>query len=347
MARPPKKVRVAVLGAGNVGQALLARLSTFNTNFNTKAEIEVTGVLVRDTAKLRTSEVSCYPLASDPVALIDGADLVIELMGGLEPATSLMLNALQNGKQVITANKAALAERWSEFAPYLAKGRLYFEASVMSGTPVVGPLSGALRGSTPLELHAVLNGTTTFILSRLEAGEDFAPALAEAQRLGFAEADPTLDIEGIDAAHKLALLARLAFDPLLDWSAVAASTHGISHLTPAIVREAMEDGGSVRLVGSIYPESGGWETRVRTVYLPAGHPLASTADSGNALLLRTRELGEIFIQGPGAGGGATAAAVLADLQGALDGRPGPGPLPGRAPLPTGHHAEDLGELLKA
>jgi homoserine dehydrogenase len=345
MAAPPESARVAVLGAGNVARALLARLADPQAVGAVGARLA--GVLVRDPSAPRPADVSRHPLTTDADSLIDEADVIVELLGGVEPAAGLMLRALAAGKRVVSANKAALAERWESFVPYLKEGRLHFEAAVMAGTPAIGPLSTALRGCRPLELHAILNGTTTFILSRLEAGEEFAPALAEAQRLGYAEADPSLDIGGIDAAHKLALIARLAFDPELGWEEVASRTHGISHLTPAIVREAMEDGGSVRLVGSIYPGPDGWRTRVRTVYLPAGHPLAATAESGNALLLRACELGEVMIQGPGAGGDATAAAVLADLLQALAGRPGPAPLERAAPLPQAHRVEDLGELLKA
>lgn len=335
-----------------MGQALLARLSVQGRSGaaslpGSRGSIELAGVLVRDPSRLRDERISRFPLTADASALVDSADVVVELMGGVEPATTLMLRALEAGKPVVTANKAALAERWDEFVPYLAEGRLYLEAAVMAGTPVVGPLAGSLRGATALELHAVLNGTTSFILSRLEAGEEFEPALVQAQRLGYAEADPTLDIEGVDAAHKLAILARLAFHPKLDWQELRRATHGISHLTPAIVREAMEDGGSVRLVGSIVPQAGRWQAKVRTVYLPAGHPLAVTTESGNALLFRSRELGEVQIQGPGAGGSATATAVLADLEQALAGRAGPGPLLAAAPVPGAHLAEDLGELLKA
>ncbi|MEX2541949.1 MAG: homoserine dehydrogenase [Trueperaceae bacterium] len=380
MAAPPGRSRVAILGAGNVGRALIARIDELRANGQDDASVRlasprsvpmgsesvsnesvssgsvadgylagasVAGVLVKNLVSPRSPSVARQLLTADGPGLIDQADVVVELLGGVEPAATLMLQALRAGKRVVSANKAALAERWDEFVPYLREGTLYFEAAVMAGTPIIGSLAGALRGCRPLELHAVLNGTTTFILSRLEAGEEFGPALAEAQRLGYAEADPALDIGGFDAAHKLALIGRLAFDPQLSWKELAAHTHGISHLTPAIVREAMEDGGSVRLVGSIYPGEAAWRARVRTVYLPAGHPLTATAESGNALLLRARDLGEVLVQGPGAGGEATAAAVLADLLQALAGRPGPAPLPLAAPLPKEYRVEDLGELIKA
>jgi homoserine dehydrogenase len=185
------------------------------------------------------------------------------------------------------------------------------------------------------------------MLSRLEAGERFDVALAEAQRLGFAEADPALDIGGIDAAHKLALIARLAFDPELGWEQVRQSVQGITHLTPALVREAMEDGGSVALLCSIQPEGDAWHAAVRPVYLPASHPLSMIGESSNALLYRSSEGGEVLISGPGAGGDATASGVLGDILQAAAGRPGPAPLRRAAPLPASFTPDELGELLRS
>lgn len=336
----PGTRRLAILGAGTVGGALLRRLTAGSVSNHLGLQVE--GVLVRNPAKAR--EVGGVAYTDDGAGLVDESDIVVELLGGVEPSATLMLRALQAGRHVVTANKAVLAERWDDFLPHLREGRLHFEAAVMAGAPVIGPLSGALRGGDPLEAHAILNGTTTFILSRLEQGEEFRPALAEAQRLGYAEADPTLDIEGIDAAHKLAVIARLAFDPDIDWSMVRSATRGIGQLTPLLVHEAMEDGGSVRLVGSIVPGRNGWQPFVRPVYLPATHPLADGSESEAILVYRSRQHGQVVIRGPGAGGPATAAAVLADLVEAAAGRPGPAPLPHAAPLPGGHLAEELGEL---
>ena len=214
----------------------------------------------------------------------------------------------------------------------------------MAGTPVIGPLTDALRGSKPLELHGILNGTCTYILSKLEEGCPYWDALAEAQRLGYAEADPSLDVGGFDAAHKLTILARLAFDPGLRWEKVAARTHGIAHLTPAIVKEAMEDGGRVRLLGSVYPFEGEWRVEVRPVYLPASHPLAASEGTRNALLFRGDAVGEVFISGAGAGAEPTASAVLADLLNAIENRPGPRLLTQAFEPPLDYRPDDLGEL---
>lgn len=329
--------RLGILGAGNVGSALLRRLAG-------RSDLTVGGVLVRDTGRSRDLPAGT-PLTTDAAQALD-CDIVVELLGGTGLARELMLQALAAGKTVVTANKAALAEHWDEFLPWLEQGSVFFEAAVMAGTPVIGPLSNSLRGTTPREAHGILNGTCTYMLSRLEAGEDFAAALAEAQRLGYAEADPSLDIGGVDAAHKLAIVARLAFDPHLGWEQVRQAVQGIAELTPSIVREAMRDGGSVALLCSVQPGEGGWHTSVRPVYLPAHHPLAVVDERHNALLYRSAEGGDVLISGPGAGGDATSSGVLADILQAAAGRPGPAPLAAAAPLPL-DFTPDMPELLRA
>lgn len=328
--------RVGLLGVGTVGSAFAELLAT-------RPELTLSAALVRDPDKPRRLAHPDDVLTTDPEAVLSGADVVVEAMGGTTTAVDLMLDALNRGLRVVTANKAALAERWEAFAPYLSGGRLYFESAVMAGTPVLGAVAGPLRGSSPHEIHAVLNGTCGFILSRLEQGVSYDDALDEAQRLGYAEADPSLDVGGIDAAHKLAVLARLAVDPELPWSAVRAETRGIERLTPGIVHEAMEDGGRVQLVGSIVPAGGGWRATVRPVYLPTGHPLGA-AEEARATLVYRGVGGEVVFTGPGAGGTETAAAVLGDVLTAAAGRPGPPPLPRAVRPPSKAPREDLGEL---
>lgn len=328
--------RVGLLGVGTVGSAFAELVAA-------RPDLSLTAALVRDPDKPRRLAHPEEILTTDPERVLASADVVVELMGGTGRAVELMLDALQRGLRVVTANKAALAERWESFAPYLAGGRLYFESAVMAGTPVLGALAGPLRGSSPLEVHAVLNGTCGFIISRLEQGTPYADALAEAQRLGYAEADPTLDVGGIDAAHKLAILARLAVDPDMSWAAVRAATRGIERLTPGIVLEAMEDGGRVQLVGSLLPDGQGWRAVVRPVYLPAGHPLGAAEDARATLVYRGAG-GEVVFTGPGAGGTETASAVLGDVLTAVSGRPGPPPLARAATPPRDAPREDLGEL---
>jgi len=187
----------------------------------------------------------------------------------------------------------------------------------MAGTPALSFLE-TLRGSQLLELHGILNGTTLYILQEMEQGRTYEEALREAQRLGYAEADPSLDVKGIDAAHKLTLLARLLLDPDFPLSQVEA--RGIEGLTLEALRAAEARGAKVRLVASLYGEGGRWRARVAPVALPQDHPLARAR--GNALLARTAPLGEVLVIGPGAGGGATASGLLADLLRFLSGAPG-------------------------
>ena len=331
--------RIGLLGVGTVGGALLDLLRR-------RPGLTVERALVRDLDRARPIAHPERILTTDPAEVLDRADIVVELMGGTGEAGDLIRRALERGLPVVTANKAVLATRWDELRPALDEGRLYFEAAVLAGTPVLGPLSGSLRGSFPLELHAILNGTCTYILAQLEAGRGYDESVRDAQRLGYAEADPSLDVDGIDAAHKLAVLVRLVFDPDLPWERVAVGTVGISHLTPAIVREAMEDGGRVRLVASIVPSDGRWHTRVRPVYLPPGHALASEAANRGGLVFRGDAVGEVLLAGPGAGGHETASAVLGDILAAARGVPGPMPVAAPVPVPD-HQPEDLGELERA
>jgi homoserine dehydrogenase len=336
--RQNEKQNVGLLGAGTVGSAL-AQLIAERRDLGLK----LSGALVRDPGKPRHAALAGV-ISTRAEEVIASADVVVELLGGVGVPGDLMLTALEAGKPVVTANKAVLAERWRELKPYLERGLVHFEAAVLAGTPAIGPLAGVLRGSRPLELHAILNGTCNYILSQLEAGAGYREALSEAQRLGYAEADPSLDVEGLDAAHKLTVLARLAFDPELSWERVKADTRGITKLTPAVVKEAMEDGGRIRLVGSAYPEEGRWRFTVRPVYLPALHPLAGAASNRNALYFHGDAVGEIFISGAGAGAMPTASAVLADVIAAAQGRPGPSLLPSTASVPAKHKVTALEEV---
>ncbi len=331
-------VKIGLLGAGTVGAGFCDLFE------GAGLDATISKVLVRDPDKLRPGCVPQAALTTDADAVL-ASDVVIELLGGTGYAGDLMLRALGAGKRVVTANKAVLAERWDEFRPFTQAGQLYFEAAVMAGTPAVEPLAGILRGSRPLELHAILNGTCNYILGELEGGAEFDDALKGAQDLGYAEADPSMDVDGLDAAHKLTILGRLAFDPDFSWEDVRAHTHGIRHLTPAIVKEAMEDGGRLRLVGSIYPEDGVWRGTVRPVYLPPEHPLAGSASNRNGFVFRGDAVGEVLITGAGAGAAPTASAVLADVMSALSGRLGPSLLTRAAATPRNYKAQPLGEVL--
>lgn len=324
MERPP---RIAVLGAGTVGSAVIDRLDRL-------VHATVLPVLVRDPERPRPFSRHRERVTTDAAAATAGADLLVELMGGIEPAAGLMLDALRSGIPVVTANKAALAERWHDFQPFIAAGKLYFEAAVMAGTPVVGPLTGALRGSAPVALHAVLNGTCNVILSAMEEGASYEDALVDAQVEGFAEEDPSLDVDGVDTAHKLAILGRMVFDPALSLEALMGRTRGIRAIDAATLQRAAASGHRVRLVGSIVAGNEGWEASVMPTTLPAGHPLASLDGANNGMVFCGDAIGEVLIRGSGAGAAPTASGVVADVLAALAGRPGPTPVAEPAALPA-------------
>ncbi|KGQ22158.1 homoserine dehydrogenase [Thermus filiformis] len=316
---------LALLGGGTVGSAFYALVQERLEELHALGvSPRFLGVLVRDKGKPRAIPQDL--LRVEPFDLLE-ADVVVEALGGVEAPLRLVLPALEAGIPLITANKALLAEAWEALRPFAEKGLIYHEASVMAGTPALSFLE-TLRGSEVLELHGILNGTTLYILQEMEGGRTYAEALAEAQRLGYAEADPTLDVEGIDAAHKLTLLARLLVDPGFPFARVEA--RGIARLTPEALKEARVRGERVRLLASLYGEGGEWRAVVAPRRLPQDHPLARAP--GNALWVRTRPLGEVFVTGPGAGGGATASGLLADLFRLLLGGPGHRPAP-RARLP--------------
>jgi homoserine dehydrogenase len=306
-----------VVGAGTVGSRAVELLREV-------AGVEPAAVVVRDAGKER-SFAGWRDLVTADAAAADDADVLVEVAGGTGAAADLALAALARGAAVVTANKAALAERWDEFAPYLREGLVWCEAAVMAGAPVVGALTGALRGCRPVTLHAVLNGTCNAILSDMEAGSSYEAALRRAQEAGFAEADPTLDVAGIDAAHKVALLARLAFDPGLTFADVRAATRGVAGLPREVVIAHAARGRGVRLVASVFPTEAGWRAAVRPVSLPGGHPLVVSGPA-NALVFTGRPLGEVTVRGPGAGGGATATAVVSDVMAALAGGRGHAPV---------------------
>jgi len=309
---------VVVVGAGTVGSRVVELLRAV-------AGVEPTAVVARDAGKERPFA-GWRDLVTTDAAAADEADLLVEVAGGTGSAADVALRALSRGVPVVTANKAALAERWGEFAPHLRAGRVWCEAAVMGGAPVVGALTGALRGCRPVALHAVLNGTCNVILSDMESGSTYEAALSRAQEAGFAEADPTLDVEGIDAAHKVAVLARLAFDPDLSLEGVKAATRGVAGLAREVVVAHAARGRGVRLVASVFASEDGWRATVRPVSLPAAHPLVVSGPT-NALLFAGDPLGEALVRGPGAGGGATAAAVVSDVMAALSGGRGHTPVP--------------------
>lgn len=294
--------RIGLLGHGTVGSAfaeLLAERADHVAN--------VTGLRPEISGVLRRSEGTFEDVLSD-------ADLVVELMGGLEPAREYVIRAMAAGKHVVTANKQLLAEHGEElWATARANGvQLRFEAAVGGVVPVIRVLQESLAGAHVERLHGIVNGTTNFILSRMaETGADYADALKEAQDLGYAEADPTDDVTGKDAAAKMAILARLAFDTPVALADVPYE--GIEHLTADDLQYARDLGLGLKLIGTAERVDGGLSVRVHPAFLYGAHPLASINGPFNAVTIESPAITEITLSGPGAGGPQTASAVLGDV----------------------------------
>lgn len=325
-------IRIALVGAGTVGSALAELLPRHQGRFRAiDTEIELAKVLVRDTQKARPG-VAQHLLTTDPQSLLKGIDVLVEVAGGTGLPGQLVMHALEQGIPVVTANKALLAEHWGELQSYAEEGELHYEASVMAGTPIMGALQ-SMWGNQTLELHGIVNGTCSYIIRRMEEGSSYDQAFQEASNLGYLEADPNLDVGGIDAAHKITVLARLTVDPQMTWEEVRKRTRGISHLTPAILQSAKAEGKAIRLVASLVPQNGEWVATVRTVKLPLEHALVTMGSGRNAMVFRGEPVGELVFAGAGAGGGVTASAVLSDLYRLLLGAPGHLPIPTAVSVP--------------
>jgi homoserine dehydrogenase len=318
-----KTWRVGVAGLGTVGGGLLQFLAERPGFAPVGAKAVVTGVSARSRSRPRSIDISELPWFDDPVALAtdDGIDVFVELVGGSDgPAKAAVEAALKAGKPVVTANKALIAEHGAELAALAEKQGvpLLFEAAVMGGTPAVKMLREAMVGDEVDGVAGILNGTCNYILSEMEAtGRSFADVLAEAQRLGYAEADPTMDVGGFDAAHKISILAALAFRCAPTFA--AAEIEGIEEVELLDIRLAKDLGYRIKLIASADRTDDGVAVRVHPSLVPLGHPLAETRGALNALFIEGRRIGRIFIQGPGAGSGPTAAAVAADIADVMTG----------------------------
>jgi homoserine dehydrogenase len=252
--------------------------------------------------------------------VIGGADLVVEVMGGLDPTLELVTGALRAGRPVVSANKQLISRHGPELWQAAADGgaELRFEAAVAGVVPVIRVLAESLAGAHVERIHGIVNGTTNFILTQMAAtGASYADALAEAQRLGYAEADPTEDVAGLDAAAKMAILARLAFGSWVDVNDVVCE--GIEHLTAADMAYADEFGLSLKLLGTAERIGEALSVRVHPAFLYAGHPLASVSGPFNAVTIESEAITEITLSGPGAGGPQTASAVLGDVVSVMSG----------------------------
>ena len=314
-----KVLRVGIAGLGTVG-ASVARLlhaQAKDLAARTGRSISVTGVSARDPGRDRGVDLSGAAFFADPVALAacENIDLFVELIGGEEgPARQSVTAALEAGKSVVTANKALLAKHGLELARLAEKNRaaLAFEASVAGGIPIVKTLREGLAGNSIARVYGILNGTCNYILSRMELeGLSFAECLADAQKLGYAEADPTFDIGGFDTAHKLAILASLAFGVKLD--AHNISIEGIEDISLADLKAAKELGFRVKLLGVAQRTAHGVEQRVHPTMVPLSSSIAQVMGVTNAVTVDADAVNELTLVGPGAGGMATASAVVADI----------------------------------
>ena len=310
-----RAIRVALLGAGSVGSNV-ARLMLENHQELAQrvgAEFELAGVLVRD---LNTSRpgVPKDLLTTDAESLILSADIVIELLGGIHPAKEYVELALNSGADVITANKALIAAHGGELSDLAEQlgAQLYFEAAVAGAIPIIRPLRESLAGDKVNRVMGIVNGTTNFILDRMEStGADFADALAEATALGYAEADPTADIEGFDAASKAAILASLAFHSEVPVEKV--HREGITSVTALQMETARQAGYAVKLLAICERVGEGLVARVHPTLIPLDHPLAAVRGAYNAVFVEAESAGRLMFYGAGAGGPQTASAVLGDL----------------------------------
>jgi homoserine dehydrogenase len=317
-----KPIQVGLLGLGTVGRGTFEVLGRNQEEITRRAGrgIEVAAVAVRDVKRAREFVGSQLPLTSNAEDIVrhPNIDIVVELIGGYEPARSLVLEAIRRGKHVVTANKALLAMHGNEiFAAAHERGVMVaFEAAVAGGVPIIKALREGLTANRIEWIAGIINGTSNFILSEMRSrGASFDSALKEAQRLGYAEADPTFDIEGIDAAHKLTILAAIAFGVPINFK--AAYTEGISKLAAEDIKYAEQLGYRIKLLGitkrSVVNGHAGIELRVHPTLVPAQRLLASVEGAMNAVLIKGDAVGTTLYYGKGAGAEPTASAVVADL----------------------------------
>ncbi len=315
----PRTVRIGLLGCGNVGGALAALLAADADRIaaRTGTHLTITRVAVRDVAKLRALALPDGVLTDDAASVVADPDIdvIVEVIGGIEPARGLILEALKHGKPVVTGNKELVATAGEELATAArATGLdLLFEASVAGGIPLLRPLRESLAGERIDRVMGIVNGTTNFILTRMtESGASYDDALAEAQQLGFAEPDPTADVEGFDAAAKAAIIATVAFGRRV--VAADVEREGISGITGADIAVAKRLGYVVKLLAvARQHDDGAVSVQVNPALVASTHPLAGVRESFNAVFIEGRSVGQLMFYGRGAGGGPTASALLGDL----------------------------------
>jgi homoserine dehydrogenase len=313
-----KPVKVGVIGFGTVGTGVVRLLSEQRELLSRRlgADLVLKKVADLDLDRPRPVALPRELLTNRPGDILDDPeiDIVVELMGGLEPARGLILESIARGKHVVTANKALLAHWGNDLLAAAAKQgvEVAFEASVCGGIPIILALRQGLSANRIQELFGILNGTSNYILTQMsQRGSSFSQALAEAQEQGYAEADPTLDVEGIDTAHKLAILMSLAYGARLDLPSIAVE--GISHLDPVDLQFAREFGYCLKLLAITRDDGSRVEARVHPTLIPRDHMLANVTGAMNAIYLTGDAVGPILLYGQGAGMMPTASAVVSDI----------------------------------
>jgi homoserine dehydrogenase len=317
-----RRLRVALLGAGAVGSQVAALLLRHGDELADRAgaTLELAGIAVRDLDAPRETDLPRELFTTDPEPLLVGSDIVIELMGGIEPARTHLLTAIGAGADVVTANKALLATHGPEIfeAADQVGAQVYYEAAAAGAIPIIRPLRDSLAGDRVQRIMGIVNGTTNYILDRMDLeGAEFGDVLAQAQALGYAEADPTADVEGYDAAQKAAILASLAFHTTVPLEAV--HREGITHIDKTMIEAARHAGHVIKLLAvceRLPAEGEGGEAisvRVYPALVDRAHPLASVHGANNAVFVQAEAAGNLMFYGAGAGGVQTASAVLGDV----------------------------------
>lgn len=319
-----KKIGLGLLGLGTVGVGVVKILQTPDGRHPLVGDLELVRVSVRDISRSRPVEISSELITNDPLSVVEDprVDVVVEVMGGIEPARTLIMRAISLGKSVVTANKAVIARHGEEIASAASAAGVYvlIEAAVGGGIPIIEPLKQSLGGNRIEKITGIINGTTNYILSCMAGGGvSYEEVLKEAQGLGYAEADPFADVGGIDAADKIAILSWLAFGGPVERSSIP--TQGISELEGIDVEYANKLGYRLKLIalaeriksGSNFGPPLPLAITVQPTLVPANHPLASVNGVNNAILVEGDPIGEVMFYGPGAGSGPTASAVVADI----------------------------------
>ena len=305
-----KSYNVAVLGAGNIGSAVISRLLHLDKEL---LDINLSKVLVKDATKERDFDKNLLTEDFNEIANDENIDLVIEVLGGVEPGKGFINTLLQKGKSVITANKDIVADCGEELikAAQENNSSLYFEAAVAAGIPVLKPLIESLRGEELTRVAGIINGTSNYILTAMEEGSTYEDALQNAQDLGYAEPDPTNDVEGIDAKYKAMILSLLCFG--VSPSTDGVYTEGISQITKDDFDWAKRLNKTIKLVAQIDNSEDGFNARVYPVLVDNKHPLAAIRGALNAVLVEGENINQLVFSGPGAGAAPTASAIIGDV----------------------------------